>query len=252
MRVLDTVDRRVLGAFRCVDAFSRQSVLDPLAVGGRALDIRRNASGVFVVFQALGLRDLTLQFNPTAPWPSARAFEVTIVPAGARYFARRAQLSLPRKPTPVNDPDSSMRPQDVTLFPGPAAVLGFNWAVVRVSVTKGVSRIGVPWAMLRLTRDSDAAVLATGMSDRQGEAVLAVPGIGQSASVSDEGDVMTTTVAATVTAYVDPDNFIRSDTWLPDPDDVLNDLDNPVLKTLTQAVKIGRGTQSHFEMPIAV
>jgi len=227
-------------------------VLDRLAVGGRALDIRRNASGYFVVFQTEGLRDLTLQFNPTTPWPSARAFEVTIVPAGTRYLARRAQVRLPRKPTPVTDVDSSMRPLDVALFPGPAAVLGFNWAVIRLSVTKGASRIGVPWAMLRLTRDSDAAVLATGMSDRQGEAVLAVPGIGQSTNISDEGDVLTTTVAATVTAYVDPANLARTDTWLPDPDDVLNDLANPVLKTLTQAVKIGRGTQSHFDMPIVV
>jgi len=79
------------------------------------------------------------------------------------------------------------------------------------------------------------------LSDRQGEAVLAVPGIGQSTNISDEGDVLTATVAATVTAYVDPANFARRNTWLPDPDDVLNDLANPVLKTLTQAVKIGRG-----------
>jgi hypothetical protein len=251
MRVLDTVDRRVLGAFRGVDACSRQPILDPLVVDS-ALDLRRNASGLFVVFQATGLRDLTLQFDPTAPWPTATGFEIAMRPVSARYLPRRAQVHLPRKPTPISDPDSSMIPQDITLFPGPAAVLGLNWAVVRLSITTGVNKTGVPWALLRLTRNSDTVVLAVGMSDARGEAVLAVTGIGQSTNIDDDGDVLTTTVDATVTAYVDPGNLDRANTWLPDPDDVLNHLDNPVLKTITQAVKIGRGTQSHFDMPIAL
>lgn len=255
MTVLASVDRRVLGALRCVDAFSRQQVIAGVGATSQTIDIRRNASGFFVVFMAPGMRDLTLQFDPLKPWPAATGFEVTIRPDGQRYLPRRAQISLPRRPEPMTDPSSSMIPQDVLLYPGPAAVLGFNWAIVRISVMKNGSDPtgpGLPWAVLRLTRDSDGAELATGLCDRRGEGVLAVPGAGQSTNPAGGGAVVTATVDATVTAYFDPGNATQTSQWLPDPDDVLKNVNNAGLKKATQAVKVGRGTLSDFVMPIAV
>jgi hypothetical protein len=143
----------------------------------------------------------------------------------------------------------------VTLFLGPATVPGVNWAVVRASVKRGDTDSGAPWALLQLVRDSDSAVLTTGMSDRSGEAVVAVPGIGVSSNPNGGGAVLTATVDATLTAYFDPATLehVEDDPeWLPNPDDLLNDLANADLKKSSRAVKIGRGTQSYFKLPIAL
>lgn len=257
MTVLDRVDRRVLGAFRCVDAASLQQVPQGVRATSTELDLRRNASGFFVVFNAPGMRDRTTEFDldPDQAWPAPKPFSVSIRPAGYRYLPRRATVNMPRKPAPMTDPGSAMIPQDVLLFLGPAAVPGVNWAVVRASVTLGDTGAGAPWAVLRLVRDSDGAVLAIGMSDRSGEAVLAVPGIGVSSNPNGDGAVVTATVDATLTVYFDPailEQVARDPEWLPNPDVVLNDLANVDLKTSSQAVKVGRGTQSYFKLPIAV
>jgi len=257
MTVLGRVDRRVFGAFRCIDAASRQQIPDRVRVVSRELDIRRNASGFFVVFDAPGLRALTTQFDvdEATPWPAAKPFDVEVRPDGYRYLPRRAAIGMPRKPTPMSDAASSMIPQDVTLFLGPAAVPGVNWAVVRASVRQGDTNVPAPWAVLRLVRDSDTSVLAIGMSDRAGEAMLAVPGVGVSSNPNGGGAVITATVDATLTAFFDPATLDALDSnprWLPNPDEVLNDLANASLKKRSQAVKIGRGTQSYFKLPIAV
>jgi hypothetical protein len=257
MTSLATVDRRVLGAFRIVDAFSREPVSQPPVVRNAVLDVRRNASGVFVVFGAPGLRNLTVQFDPVKPWPAATAFPVTIVADGRRYLSRRARISMPRRPEPMSDPASSMIPQDVALYPAAAAVLGFNWAVVRVRVSKAgaaSSDPGLPWAVLRMTRNSDGSEVAVGLCDRRGEGVLAVPGAGQSTNGGPGAAVITATFDATVTAYFDPGNANQNDQWIPDPDDVLGNLSNAALKkgTTTEPVKVGRGTLSDITIPIAV
>lgn len=257
MTALATVDRRVLGAFRLVDAFSREPVSSAPIVRVAALDVRRNASGVFVVFGAPGRRELTWQFDPKTPWPAATDTPVAIVADGGRYLSRRAQISMPRRPTPMSDPASSMIPQDVAMYPGPAAALGFNWAVVRVRVCKTGSAPGdpgLPWAVLRMTRDSDASEVATGLCDGRGEGVLAVPGAGQSANGGAGAPVIAATFDATVTAYFDPGNAKQNDQWIPDPDEVLKNLGNAVLKkgTTPAPVKVGRGTLSEITIPIAV
>ena len=119
MTALATVDRRVLGAFRLVDAFSREPVSSAPIVRVAALDVRRNASGVFVVFGAPGRRELTWQFDPKTPWPAATDTPVAIVADGGRYLSRRAQISMPRRPTPMSDPASSMIPRRRSDSTGP-------------------------------------------------------------------------------------------------------------------------------------
>jgi hypothetical protein len=253
---LGLVDRRVLGAFRLVDAFSLQQLTDTPSVQSAAWDVRRNASGVFVVFDGPGLSGLTTQFDPVKPWPAPQGKEVSIKADGRQYLPRRVQIRMPRAPEPMTVAGSSMIPQDVTMYLAPAAALGFNWAVVRVRVRKAGSADGdpgLPWAVLRLTRNSDTSELAVGLCDRRGEGVLAVPGAGQSPN-GGAGAVITVAFDATVTAYFDPDNAKQSDQWVPDPDDVLKDLNDARLmkQPAEQPVQIGRGTSSVIKIPIAV
>ncbi|HVZ23034.1 MAG TPA: hypothetical protein VG871_18300 [Vicinamibacterales bacterium] len=253
--VLANVDRRVLGAFHCVDACTTQHVADPGDVVSDALDLRRNGSGYFVVFNAPGLRDQTAQFYPALPWPSAVAYDVTIVPDLRRYLPRRVQVKVPRIPDAASDTFSSMVAQDVRLYPSPAAPLGLNWAVLRCSVRKAGSAAtdpGLPWAVLRLTRKSDGTELTAGVCDQRGEGVLAVPGVRQSESDSGDGAVITATIDVTATAYFDPAHAAPDDAWVPDPDDVLNALTNASLKQASQAAQIGRGTESHLTLSIAL
>jgi hypothetical protein len=147
-----------------------------------------------------------------------------------------------------------MIPLKISLYLGPAAPLLPNWAIVRVAVKKAGALTGgsLPWTVLRITRDSDAQELAVGMTDRRGEGVLAVPGQGQGANQNGGGAVVATTVDATVTAFFDPGNLQQPDSWLPDPDVVLDDPGAGTLKKTSAAVKLGRGTLSVLSMEINV
>jgi hypothetical protein len=250
--IVENVDRRVLGAMRCVDAVSNTPITEVISVHSTMLDIRRNSSGSYVIFNAPGSRRLTEQFDVIPPWPGATFFEAIIEPGSTRYLPRRAQVSIPRS-VKLDDPNSVMVPQDVPVYVAPSAPLLPNWAVVRIAVKKaGTADERLAWTILRMTRDSDGSVLATGMSDTRGEAVLAVPGLGQAANQNGGGAVVATTVDATVTALFDPSNLSQPKQWLPDPDVVLQNIGAATLKKATKAVKIGRGTLSTLTMEISV
>jgi hypothetical protein len=249
--MLENVDRRILGALRCVDAVSRTPIAEFIAVHSPTLDIRRSSSGSYVVFNAPGMRDFTTKFDVAPPGPAATPFEVIIEPASTGYLPRRAQVAMPRT-VKLDGPNSVMVPQDIPVYMAPSATLLPNWAVVRVAVKKAgtITDERLPWTVLRITRDSDAALLATGMSDKRGEAVLAVAGLGQSANQNGGGAVVATTVDATVTGLFDPSNLQQPKDWLPDPDTVLHNLGDTTLKKNTKTVKIGRGTLSVLTMEI--
>lgn len=228
--ILENVDRRVLGAFRCVDAVSKAHILEPMTVQSKQLDLRQNASNIWVVFDASGMHDLTTQFDVTSPWPAPTSWEVSIRSSSRRYLARRADLKMPRKLAPTSDPDSVMVAQDVVMYPAPTASPLPNWALVRASVTRIGTTVGLPWAVLRVTRDSDQAELATGMSNENGDALLAIPGLGIAASQNGGGAVSEPTIDATVTAFWDPSISTQPKPWVPNPDLILNDLANATWK----------------------
>jgi len=250
----EDVERRVLGAFRCVDAVTRIQVMDPVVVQSDQLDVRRNASQMWVVFDAPGMYELTTQFEVTSAWPAARGFEVSVRSISRRYLPRRANVNVPRKLAAMSDPDSIMVPQDVVLYPAPTASTLPSWALLRVWVTRNNSDEGLAWAVVRVTRSSDQSLLATGMSNENGDALLAVPGLGVSASQNGGGAVSESTIDVDVAAFwEDPGQQKRPASWIPDPDVILNDLGNSKWKkfALPQPVKIGRGTLSKLKLPIA-
>jgi hypothetical protein len=250
--MMENVDRRILGAFRCLDPVLQITIAEGMTVESAALDIRRSGSGFYVVFDASGMHLLTTQFEVTGSWPPASSFEVFVRPASTQYLPRRVQVKVPRKLAPMSDPQSVMVPQDVPVYRAPAAPTSPNWAVIRASVSQANSGGGLPWAVLQVTNDSDHSILANAVTDSRGEALIAVPGIGVTANPSGGGAVLNATISATATAYFDPAVKDRPADWIPDPDDILNNTANPALKTAAQSVSLGRGTSTSLNLKITV
>ena len=257
MSVLDKIERRVLGAFRCVDSYSGQQVRDALLAGSTQLDIRRNASAFYVVFNGPGMSNLTTQFDVAAAWPNSSDYDVTLRPGTRRYLPRLAKISMPRQPVKMDQDNSSMVPQDVILYPGPVMAFPPTWAVVRLSIKKGNTDVGLPYVVAQMTRDSDKSVIATGMSDEHGEAVLAVGGVGQAANENGGGAVVAVQIDAHLNFYGDANTLKRVDgkqgkaPALVNPETFLHDPGTYDLKQ-PQAVHIGRGTSSHFTIAIGL
>ena len=251
----ESVDRRALGAFRCVDSITGNSVVETLATGGTLLTVKPNHSGIYVIFNAPGLAALTAQFSPTAAtWAGPNSFEIAIQDPRRRYLPRRAQLQAPQKLAPPSDPASFFNPQSVTMYPNAAAPTLPNWAVVRVSVVKAGTTPpkGLPWAITRVTRTSDNRVLATGMCDLQGQALMAVAGMGAQVSKNAAGAVTEVTVGVTVDAWFDPGILKQPQSWIPNPDDVLSNLANDKLLHNFGAAQIAAGQTVSLSIEIPV
>jgi hypothetical protein len=106
--------------------------------------------------------------------------------------------------------------------------------------------------MLQVTRQSDSTVLATGQTDTNGEALLAVIGLTVEPNTSGTGPVTLSTVSAIVTAFFDPTILSRPPYWIPNPDDILSNLLNPALKSSSQSVLLRSGQELSMSFAIAV
>jgi hypothetical protein len=241
----ESVDRRVLGGIVFVDAMTSTSIVDPLSVTGTSLKLRVNRSGVYAIFDAPGFTSLTSQFNPATPaWPAAQSFELTVRDTSGRYLARRAQVQAPQSLSAVSTP------QPVLLYPGPSAPTAPNWALVRASVTD-TGGSGLPWAVIRVIR-ADNSIAATGVTDARGEALLAVMGLGVQVSTTTTGSVTEITIPVTVQAWFDPGVRQQPPGWIPDPDDILGNLSNTLLKTGRGTGALGAGQVLLMPITIAV
>jgi hypothetical protein len=213
----ESVDRRVLGAIRCVDAITGNSIVSAMSVTSSQLDLRANRKAIYVIFNAPGLNARTAQFDPVLPWPAPATFEISIQDPSRRYLPRRANVQAPQKlPPPIDpskpfdpatvlsDPAVVFNPQPVAMFPSPAAPVAPNWGVIHISVIKSGSTPlqGLPWTVVQVARSDNKTVLATTVGDARGEAILAIPGLGPEVSGSDTGAVTQATVAVTVTAWL--------------------------------------------------
>jgi hypothetical protein len=270
------VDRRVLAGFRCVDAITGSSVFS-LSVSNTALTIRATQSGVFAVLDGPGLRPLTAEFDPDlASWPAPATYEVTIQDPGRRYLPRRANIAAPQ-PLPTAVPPASAgttttttttttsttiapappqtppitTPQEVLLYRVTAAPLSPNWAVIRVLVAKTATPpLPLPWAVIQVTGSGIPAV--SGLTNQNGEALLAVPGLGLKLSTSSTGAVTENTTAAVVTAYYDPSILDQPEGWLPNPDDILLNLSTVAAKSAPQPVELAPGQPVQVALTISM
>lgn len=203
MMETERVEVRALAAVRFVDAVTGLRVTSPLVVRASGVEWMRNLQNWYVVLKARGI---------SAP------FELVVTDPAGRYLPRRCTVPFPRDPDPARAgrADSLFRPVDVRLFRAPNAPTAPGWAVVRASVTHRESDEPLPGALIRVVRrHPPRAVLARGMSDARGEALVAVPGIPVTTWEESSDRVLTAEVEVRVQVYWDPEGG-----EVPDPDDV--------------------------------
>jgi hypothetical protein len=228
---MESVDRRVLGGFVFVDAITQASIESPLPVTSDQLRLKVNRSGVYAIFNGPGFSALTDQLIPSTPWPALQNFEITVQDPSLRYLARRAQIQAPQELT------GAFAPQKISLYPSPSSAMEANWAVLRVSV-KSNAGAPLPWAVVQVLL-ADHTVAATGVTDTRGEALLAVAGLGIQVTSHATDPVTEATTPVTIQAWFDPAVLTQPADWVANPDDILNNLANPALKTGTQTGAMG-------------
>jgi hypothetical protein len=220
-RVLESLDRRVLGAVRFVDAVTRRRVEDALHPRASGVRFIRNRPGDYVMLEAAGFGAHTSSFEPPVSPPAPGSVPVTVEvrdPAG-RYLSRQATVHLGLDVDPgnagVHDGTSLFDVIEVPLFRSPAAPTLPGWAVIRATL-EGPGANGVRGGvLLRVVRTSDGLLLGSGMTDERGEALVAVAGIPVTTFGSDTGPVLATSVTVVVEVVADGEAG-----ELPDPADL--------------------------------
>ena len=177
----ERIDRRVLGAIRLRSRATGEPVVDRMMLSGEDARFVRNRSHLYVITSAPGLEAHEQAFSQPPTEPALGSVEVTVTisdPAG-RYLPRTLIMNLPRDPDPEHrdDENSLFRPVEANLYPSATAPIDVNWSTVRASVMWASDATPVAGALLRVVRTVDEAVLASGLSDPQGEALVIIPGI---------------------------------------------------------------------------
>jgi len=208
---VETLDYRVLGAVRFVDAGTGQHVDRLLEVAAPGVRWIRNCRNLHVVADAPGLTFLTEEFIYPDPPPDIDppiTVAATVRDPAGRYLARSFSFELPRDPDPANaDAASLFQPLDVPLYPSPSASAVAGWAALRASVI-GADDTPVEGALIRVVRFGadpiDDKVLARGMSDERGEAFVPIPGIPLMTWSDEETAVLANSVNLRIEVYADP------------------------------------------------
>ena len=182
MSLLERVESRVLGAFRLIDSPTQAIIRRPLNVSASNTDFIRNRSYQYVIRSTAGLENHTHDFLEPPSTPALGSIDVAIHIHDPvhRYLPRVTTLALPRDPDPDHaDQDTSLfQAEAVQLYVTPSFPMHPNWSGVRATLTiDGSDDEPLPGALLRIIRSSDDVVLARGVSDRRGEALVIVPGI---------------------------------------------------------------------------
>jgi hypothetical protein len=218
--IQEAVDRRVLAALRFVDATVRRPVTDAFEVTGAGVRTIRNRIGLHVIIEAPGFAAYADAFLAPPAVPAAE-LTLTVRDRSRRYLPRRLTVALPRDSEPghADQAGSLFRPIDVALFPSPTAIAGVGWAVLRLSIKQTGTSRGLPFAYVRVVRAADDQLLATGLADERGEAMVAVPGVPVTSwSTSATASPTASTVPVRVTAYFARDAFDAATGGYPDPD----------------------------------
>lgn len=220
--ITESIERRMLGALRFVDAVTGQRLDDGLAVSSDVAEFRRNRPGDYAIFAAVGLESHADEFDvppvpvvPPDPQDTAIALgsvpvTLTVRDHARRYLARQVTVLLPRDADPLNatNPDSLFSPILVPLYPSPDGPTWPGWAVIRATTN-------LANALLRVVRVSDDALLGSGMTDERGEALVGVAGIPITTFSGGAGPVLATTVDVEIQVIADP-----AAVGAPDPDDL--------------------------------
>lgn len=226
-------DRRILAAFRFVDAITGGPVRQALALNllrepipaeiGDLFERSRlgqplgqfvlNPSGYYVLLSAPGFETYreTFSLDELAAPPANTPFNLAVSDPSGQYLPRLYGFSLPRNPASdsasVASANSLFQPARIPLFPSPAAPTNPGWAVLRATVVNAATNRRLPWALIVATV---AGVPTLTQADWRGEALIAVPGIPVTTWGSGEGNgeepppVTVTEVPATLEVVFDP------------------------------------------------
>lgn len=216
MRALHEVERiesRVLGAVRVVDASTGAPLdrsIEMLVVEGGAR-VLRNRSGLYVIHDWVALAAHAAAFSqpPDAPPLGSQLLELRLADHAGEYLPRSVSIALPRDPDPAQagEANSLFQPIEVALYPSPVAAVGGNWSVLRASVVDD-SGAALGGALLRVRRGD--AVLARGLSDWRGEALLPVVGVPVTTFSDDEDAVVVDEIDVVLDAFFDVTAGLRT------------------------------------------
>lgn len=248
-------DQRALCALRFLDAADGTPAEGPLWIGAREdvtesvkappgplwrrLSMRpsgsrfvRNRSGVHVLLEAPGWQGYCGAFDleeaEDLPAVGSKRLDLAVVDLSGRFLPRLFSVDLPRDPDPAHrdTPGSLFQPIDVLLYSSPVGRPATGCAVLRLRVTKKGSTEGLPWTRVHVVRDDPGRkVLARGLCDDRGEALIPVPGIPVTSWNGDAGDgkVIVTETAVEIVA-----RFKAVASLFPNPDDLDDDFDSSV------------------------
>lgn len=206
LRELERVERRVLGALRCIDAGTRVQIDTPLQVRIAGARVQRNRSGLYVIAQAdaLAAHEWAFDAPPVTPALESVLLHVSVDDLGGRYLPRRADIRLPRDParTSAGLPGPLFHAIELPLFPAAGAPVGANWAVLRASVRAQANDDALGGALLLVRANSQ--VLARALTDWRGEALLGVAGVPVTTWSDDPHVVVVSEIAAQLEWVFDP------------------------------------------------
>jgi hypothetical protein len=132
-----------------------------------------------------GLEHHTTQFNsPPEDIPLGDIeLEIALHDPFWYYLPRYATINVPRDFRSENDQHSNslFQPIKVAMYCSPQYPVVANWSGIRVSLWCNLYNSGkqqpIAGALLRVMRKEDDKLLASGLSDKRGEALVVVPGI---------------------------------------------------------------------------
>jgi hypothetical protein len=222
---------RVFGAVRFLDGTTLLKVNGNLNVQAPNVLVRRNRSNLYVIWDA----------------PANGAVVFTVNDPSSNYLSRRFTVTLPRDldPAHASQASSIFQPQDVLLLPSPMAPASPGWAIIRARVKKAGVDTVLAGALIRVTDTSDQTLLARGMSDARGEALVLVPGVPVTTFDSGAGAVMATEIDVSIQTVFDP-----ALSGIPDPDDL--DARKGALTSSTIAAKLAASRVLVTELNVTI
>ena len=203
-REWDRTERRVLGALRCVDATTGAPLLQDLQIEAPpSVRIQRSRSGLVVLHEWL-----PLAAAPGGAGPLALTLSVSD-PKG-QYLARLVRIHLARDTHLARAAlaGSLFHPLVVPMYLASSGRIRPQWAALSASLRDAGSSDALGGVLLRVV--SDGQVLARGISDWRGEALVPVVGMPTSTWSAEAGAVVVTEISATLEAIADPASVTRT------------------------------------------
>lgn len=247
----DTIDRRYLGALKCVDRATGFHLTRAIKIEAQQARFYRNHSSLYVIQEAPGMEQYTRVFKPVPGEPAIGSVAVTVQLSDPlnQYLPRRLQIDLPRDADPAHreHEDSLFNPVLVKLYAAPNANLMANWSTVRVSIIRSSDESDeepVPGALLRVVKTEDDFVLSSGLSDQRGEALVIVPGVpitqfADEADGDDDDDEPAPVVISEIPARLEV-SLPANPVWPVDPDELELNHSSNLVKSENLTLRTGR------------